>query len=71
MTNDDDDAFYDKRQTCELTRLSNTHLARLEKKGLFPSRVQLSGNFRTSRVGWRRKDVREWLRKRYSRHAAS
>ena len=64
MTNDDDDACWDKDQICDVTCLSKTQIDRLEAAGKFPRRVQLSGNYRNSRVGWRRGAVRAWLRAR-------
>ena len=64
MTQDDDDAFWDKKTVCALTTLSKTHIDRLEALGKFPRRFQISGNHRNSRVGWKRQTVREWLRNR-------
>jgi len=46
-----------KRQIKELVLYSPQHIARLEKAGLFPKRVQLGPN----RVGWVECEVREWL----------
>ena len=39
---------------------SPQHIARLEKAGLFPKRVQLGPN----RVGWVEQEVFEWLEER-------
>jgi len=44
----------------EITGLSPSTIARLENKGLFPARVQLS----TKRVGWSRTEVDRWLEQR-------
>ncbi len=39
---------------------SPQHIARLEKAGLFPQRIQLGPN----RVGWLEQEVLDWLKKR-------
>ncbi|MDA5095007.1 AlpA family phage regulatory protein [Aliiroseovarius sp. KMU-50] len=49
-----------KRQLKELVLYSPQHVARLEKAGLFPKRVQLGPN----RVGWVESEVLEWLEQR-------
>ena len=49
-----------KRQLKELVLYSPQHIARLEKAGLFPLRVQLGPN----RVGWVEEEVLDWLKKR-------
>ena len=49
-----------KRQLRELVLYSPQHIARLEKAGLFPLRVQLGPN----RVGWVEDEVLDWLQKR-------
>nr|WP_299844160.1 AlpA family phage regulatory protein [uncultured Roseovarius sp.] len=49
-----------KRQVKELVLYSPQHIARLEKAGLFPQRVQLGPN----RVGWVESELLEWLEKR-------
>ncbi|QJB69852.1 helix-turn-helix transcriptional regulator [Parasphingorhabdus halotolerans] len=46
-----------KRQLKELVLYSPQHIARLEKAGLFPKRVQLGPN----RVGWVEAEVLDWL----------
>lgn len=46
-----------KRQVKELVLYSPQHIARLEKAGLFPKRVQLGLN----RVGWVEGEVLDWL----------
>lgn len=52
-----------KRQLKELVLYSPQHIARLEKAGAFPKRVQLGPN----RVGWVEDEVIDWLRKRLER----
>ena len=52
-----------KRQVKELVLYSPQHIARLEKAGQFPKRVQLG----PSRVGWVEEEVLEWLRERLER----
>ena len=49
-----------KRQLKELVLYSMQHVARLEKAGQFPKRVQLGPN----RVGWVEDEVLDWLQKR-------
>ena len=46
-----------KRQLKELVLYSPQHIARLEKAGKFPKRIQLGAN----RVGWLESEVLEWL----------
>lgn len=52
-----------KRQVKELVLYSPQHIARLEKAGLFPRRVQLGVN----RVGWVEAEVLDWLKERLAR----
>jgi prophage regulatory protein len=49
-----------KRQLKELVLYSPQHIARLEKAGTFPKRLQLGPN----RVGWVESEVLEWLKVR-------
>ena len=49
-----------KRQLKELVLYSPHHVARLEKAGQFPKRVQLGPN----RVGWVEDEVLDWLQQR-------
>lgn len=49
-----------KRQVKELVLYSPQHIARLEKTGDFPKRVQLG----PSRVGWVEDEVLDWLQQR-------
>lgn len=49
-----------KRQVKELVLYSPQHIARLEKAGQFPKRVQLG----PSRVGWVEDEVLDWLQMR-------
>ncbi len=49
-----------KKQVRELVLYSPQHIARLEKAGLFPERIQLGPN----RVGWFEHEVLEWLKER-------
>ena len=51
-----------KRQLKELVLYSPQHVARLEKAGQFPKRVQLGPN----RVGWVEREVLDWLDERLS-----
>ncbi|MEI7817476.1 MAG: AlpA family phage regulatory protein, partial [Desulfuromonadales bacterium] len=44
----------------EITGLSPSTIARMESKGLFPARVQLS----PKRVAWRRIEVEAWAEER-------
>ena len=49
-----------KRQLKEIVLYSPQHIARLEKAGSFPKRVQLGPN----RVGWVEDEVLDWLQNR-------
>ena len=49
-----------KRQLKELVLYSPQHVARLEKAGQFPQRVQLGPN----RVGWVEDEILDWLQSR-------
>ena len=55
-----------KRQVKELVLYSPQHIARLEKAGSFPTRVQLGPN----RVGWVEDEVLDWLKERLVRREA-
>lgn len=52
-----------KRQLKEMVLYSPQHIARLEKAGKFPKRVQIGPN----RVGWVEEEVLDWLRERLDR----
>jgi prophage regulatory protein len=52
-----------KRQVKEMVLYSPQHIARLEKAGQFPKRVQLGLN----RVGWVEREVLDWLEERLAR----
>jgi len=52
-----------KRQPKELVLYSPQHVARLEKAGTFPKRIQLGPN----RVGWVESEVLDWLQTRLDR----
>jgi prophage regulatory protein len=52
-----------KRQLKELVLYSPQHVARLEKAGQFPKRVQLGA----CRVGWVEEEVLDWLRDKIDR----
>ena len=55
-----------KRQLKELVLYSPQHIARLEKAGMFPKRVQIGPN----RVGWIEAEVLDWLQERIERREA-
>jgi prophage regulatory protein len=52
-----------KRQLREVVLYSPQHVARLEKAGQFPKRVQLGPN----RVGWVEEEILDWLQQRINR----
>ena len=52
-----------KRQLREVVLYSPQHIARLEKAGQFPKRVQLG----PCRVGWVEDEVLDWLTSRLNR----
>lgn len=55
-----DDGFLDENDVKKITKLSRTTRWRLERRGEFPKRRQLSPN----RVGWRRSEILEWVDER-------
>lgn len=59
LKNLNDVFFVTVRETCRLTSLSRSTITKLEKKGEFPKRVQLTEN----RVGFRKCEVEEWANK--------
>ena len=52
-----------KRQLKEMVLYSPQHVARLEKAGMFPKRIQIGPN----RVGWVEDEVLDWLQERIAR----
>lgn len=52
-----------KRQLKELVLYSPQHIARMEKAGQFPKRVELG----PSRVGWVEDEVLDWLQIKLAR----
>lgn len=52
----------DKRRLRDLVPYSPQHIARLEKDGKFPQRVQLG----PCRVGWLLQDVENWIAQKVS-----
>ena len=55
-----------KRELKELVLYSPQHIARLEKAGSFPKRVQLGPN----RVGWVESEVLDWLKLRLAQRGS-
>jgi prophage regulatory protein len=58
-----DEGYYSKKQLREIVLWSPTQIDREEKAGKFPKRVRL-GPYRTSRVGWPKREVHAWCRER-------
>ena len=56
-----------KRQLREVILYSPQHVARLEKSGAFPKRVNLGPN----RVGWVEREVLDWLKLRLDRRESA
>ncbi len=56
-----------KRQLKDLIPYSLSHIARLEKAGKFPKRIQLGEN----RVGWIESEVLDWVQERMDRREAA
>lgn len=50
----------DKKELTKLVKYSPQHIARLEKAGKFPKRLQLGQN----RVAWLLQEVEDWIEKR-------
>ncbi|WP_049645534.1 helix-turn-helix transcriptional regulator [Candidatus Rhodobacter oscarellae] len=53
-----------KRDLKEVVLYSQQHVARLEKAGQFPKRIQLGPN----RVGWLESEVQDWISERVELH---
>ena len=49
--------FLTLNQTCEVVNLSRSTIYRMEKKGLFPKRIQLT----PQKKGYFRSDLEKWL----------
>ena len=49
--------FLTLNQTCEVVNLSRSTIYRMEKRGEFPKRVQLS----PQRKGYRTSDLKKWV----------
>jgi len=49
--------FLTLSQTCDVVNLSRSTIYRMEKKGLFPKRIQLS----PQRKGYRTSDLKKWV----------
>lgn len=54
------DRFISKKELKDLVLYSPSHIARLEKIGAFPRRIQLG----PCRVGYSEEEVREWIEAR-------
>ena len=50
----------DKKELTKLVKYSSQHIARLEKAGQFPKRLQLGQN----RVAWLLHEVEDWIEER-------
>ena len=50
----------DKKELTKLVKYSSQHIARLEKAGQFPKRLQLGQN----RVAWMLAEVEDWIEQR-------
>ena len=53
----------DKKELTKLVKYSSVHIARLEKAGEFPKRLQLGQN----RVAWLLHEVEDWIEERVKR----
>ncbi len=49
-----------KKEVRSIVLYSYAHIARLEKAGLFPKRIQLG----PCRVGWLESEIEDWLQQR-------
>ena len=56
----------DKKDLVKLVKYSPQHIARLEKAGQFPKRLQLGQN----RVAWMMSEVEEWIEDRIKKRDA-
>ncbi len=62
MTYIDDNIFLSKKTVFQMVGLSDTTIWRMERKGEFQRRKQLSRN----RVAWVKKDIIEWMSRRHN-----
>ena len=58
-----DEGYYSKKELRGIVLWSPTQIDREESEGRFPKRVRL-GPYRTSRVGWPKREVHAWCRER-------
>ena len=56
----------DKKELVKLVKYSPQHIARMEKAGQFPKRLQLGQN----RVAWMMSEVEEWIEDRIKKRDA-
>ena len=63
------DGFYSKKDLRGIVLLEPTQIDRLEQAGKFPKRVRL-GPYRTSRVGWPKREVQAWCKDREEARAS-
>lgn len=54
------DRIVRERERREITGVSRTTAYTLERRGMFPGRVELTGG----RVGWRLSDLQQWIESR-------
>ena len=57
----------DKKELTKLVKYSPQHIARLEKAGQFPKRLQLGQN----RVAWMLSEVEAWIEERLAKRDAA
>lgn len=58
--NQDTNILIPKKKVIEMTSLSNSTIFRMQRKGQFPKRIQIS----KGRVAWREADVVDWIQSR-------
>ena len=59
------DRVVDRHELQRLVPYSVTHIARLERQGRFPGRIQLG----TNRVGWSLHEVLDWIEQKKGERA--
>lgn len=61
------DRFIDKKELRKIVPYSDSHVARLEKEGLFPRRVRIG----PCRVAWSFLEVQTWIEEKKNRSEAA
>jgi prophage regulatory protein len=67
MSQDTEDRIMDADELEAKVRMSKRHIARMEKRGQFPRRIQLA----EGRVGWSAREVLGWIETKKSQRSTA